>query len=149
MTSRRAARSRRPWHSRSSPRSRARTFLRIRSIIRLARSRSFAAQIPHQAGARSEAESPARHVPARGAASSADALDVAPVVESRTFHAVDDDLSAVERCGVQRDAAEPLQVVVDPAAAEIEAALAMRRAGADLKTLRRALRRIEELLDDE
>ncbi|HEX2689404.1 MAG TPA: hypothetical protein VHN14_22440 [Kofleriaceae bacterium] len=70
-------------------------------------------------------------------------------MESRTFHAVDDDLSAVERCGVQRDAAEPLQVVVDPAAAEIEAALAMRRAGADLKTLRRALRRIEELLDDE
>jgi hypothetical protein len=32
--------------------------------------------------------------------------------------------------------------------AEIEAALAMRRAGADPKALRRALRRIEELLDE-
>jgi hypothetical protein len=36
-----------------------------------------------------------------------------------------------------------------PVAAELEAALAMRRAGADPKALRRALRRIEELLDDE
>jgi hypothetical protein len=49
-----------------------------------------------------------------------------------------------ERSGVQRDAAEPLQVVADPVAAELEAALAMRRTGADAK----ALRRIEELLDE-
>jgi hypothetical protein len=31
---------------------------------------------------------------------------------------------------------------------ELEAALAMRRAGGDAKALRRALRRIEELLDE-
>jgi len=61
---------------------------------------------------------------------------------------VDDDPSAVEHRGLQRDAAEPLQVVADPIAAELEAALAMRRAGADPKILRRALRRIEELLDE-
>jgi hypothetical protein len=42
---------------------------------------------------------------------------------------------------------KPLQVVADPVAAELEAALALRRPGADPKTLRRALRRIEELLD--
>jgi hypothetical protein len=36
----------------------------------------------------------------------------------------------------------------DPVAAELEAALAMRRTGADAKALRRALRRIEELLDE-
>ena len=54
----------------------------------------------------------------------------------------------MERSGVQRDAAEPLQTVADPVAAELEAALAMRRTGADVKTLRRALRRIEELLDE-
>jgi hypothetical protein len=53
----------------------------------------------------------------------------------------------VERSGVQRDAAEPLQVA-DPVAAELEATLAMRQTGADAKTLRRALRRIEELLDE-
>lgn len=70
-------------------------------------------------------------------------------MESRTLHAVDEDLSAVEHRGVQRDAAEPLQVVGDPVAAEFEAAMAMRRAGAAPKALRRALRRIEELLDDE
>ena len=70
-------------------------------------------------------------------------------MESRTLHGLDDDLSAVEHRGVQRDAAEPLQVVTDPVAAELEAALTMRRAGADPKALRRALRRIEELLDDE
>jgi hypothetical protein len=56
--------------------------------------------------------------------------------------------SSVERSGVQRDAAEPLQVVADPVAAEIEAALALRRSGTDPKALRRALRRIEELLDE-
>jgi len=54
----------------------------------------------------------------------------------------------VERSEVQRDAAEPLQTVADPVAAELEAVLAMRRSGADAKALRRALRRIEELLDE-
>jgi hypothetical protein len=40
------------------------------------------------------------------------------------------------------------QAVADPVAAELEAALALRRTGADPKALRRALRRIEELLDE-
>ena len=44
---------------------------------------------------------------------------------------------------MQRDAAEPLQVVADPVEAELEAALALRRSGADPKAVRRALRRIE------
>jgi hypothetical protein len=50
--------------------------------------------------------------------------------------------------GVQRDAAEPLQVVADAVAVELEAALELRRTGADPKALRRVLRRIEELLDE-
>jgi hypothetical protein len=54
----------------------------------------------------------------------------------------------VERSGTQRDAAEPLQTVADPVAAELENALALRRSGADPKALRRALSRIEELLDE-
>jgi hypothetical protein len=54
----------------------------------------------------------------------------------------------VERSGPQRDAAEPLQTVADPVGAAIEAALALRRAGADPKAIRRALRQIEELLDE-
>jgi hypothetical protein len=54
----------------------------------------------------------------------------------------------VERSGAQRDAAGPLQDVADPVAAAIEAALALSRSGADPKALRRALRRIEELLDE-
>jgi citrate lyase beta subunit len=36
----------------------------------------------------------------------------------------------------------------DPVLAELEAALELRRTGADAKALRRALRRIEELLDE-
>jgi hypothetical protein len=36
----------------------------------------------------------------------------------------------------------------DPVLAEFEAALKLRRAGADPRALRRALRRIEELLDE-
>lgn len=39
-------------------------------------------------------------------------------------------------------------VTADPVIAELEAALALRRAGAEAKILRRALRRIEELLDE-
>jgi hypothetical protein len=64
--------------------------------------------------------------------------------ESRTLHEVDDDPSAVEHRGLQRDAADPLQVVADLVTAELEAALAMRRTGVDPNALRRALRRIEE-----
>ena len=67
---------------------------------------------------------------------------------SRALRLVDGPSSAVERSEVQRDAAEPLQTVADPVAAELEAALELRRAGADAKALRRALRRIEELLDE-
>jgi len=48
----------------------------------------------------------------------------------------------------QWSAAEPLETVADPVAAEFEAALALLRTGADPKALRRALRRIEELLDE-
>ena len=69
-------------------------------------------------------------------------------MESRGLRIVDGASSAVERSGVQRDAAEPLQIVADPVAAELEAALELRRTGADPKALRRALRRIEELLDE-
>lgn len=54
----------------------------------------------------------------------------------------------MDRSGTQRDAAEPLQTALDPVAAELEAALLLRWAGADPKTLRRVLRRIEELLDE-
>jgi hypothetical protein len=56
--------------------------------------------------------------------------------------------SALERSGVQRDAAEPLQAIADPVAAEREAALALRPSCAEPKALRRALRGIEELLDE-
>jgi hypothetical protein len=54
----------------------------------------------------------------------------------------------VDRSGPQRDSAEPLQTVADPVAAELEAALALRRSGVDAKALRGALRRVEELLDE-
>jgi hypothetical protein len=54
----------------------------------------------------------------------------------------------VERSGTQPDAAAPLQTVADPVAAELETALALRRAGADPKALRRALHKIEQLLDE-
>ena len=45
---------------------------------------------------------------------------------------------------MQRVAAESLQTVADPVAAELEAALELRRAGGDARALRRILRRIEE-----
>ena len=70
------------------------------------------------------------------------------MMESRALRIVDGASSALERSGTQRAASEPLQVVADPIAAELEAAVALRRAGADPKALRRALRRIEELLDE-
>jgi len=64
------------------------------------------------------------------------------------FAWVDGAPSAVERSGTQRAAAERPQAVADPIAAALEAAPALRRSGADPKALRRALRRIEELLDE-
>jgi hypothetical protein len=69
-------------------------------------------------------------------------------VESRALRLVEGTTNAVDRSGPQRAAAEPLQGVADPVAAELEAALALRRSGADPKTLCRALRRIEERLDE-
>ncbi|HEX7840825.1 MAG TPA: hypothetical protein VF469_25280 [Kofleriaceae bacterium] len=69
-------------------------------------------------------------------------------MESRALRLVEGTTNAVERSGPQRDAAEPLQTVADPVAAVLEAALALRRSGADPKALRRALRLIEELLDE-
>jgi hypothetical protein len=69
-------------------------------------------------------------------------------MESRALRLVDGAGNALERSETQRDAAEPLQTVADPVAAELEAVLEMRRTGADPKALRRALRRIEELLDE-
>ena len=70
------------------------------------------------------------------------------MTQSRGLRLVDGASNAVECSGVQRDAAEPLQVVADPVAAELEAALALRRTGADAKALRRALLRAMELLDE-
>jgi citrate lyase beta subunit len=67
---------------------------------------------------------------------------------SRALRLVDGPPSDVERSESQRDDAKPLQAVADPVAAELETALALRRSGAALKALRRALRRIEELLDE-
>jgi hypothetical protein len=70
------------------------------------------------------------------------------MTQSRALRLVDGASSAVERSGAQRDAAEPLQAVADPIAEALETALALRCSGADAKALRRALRRIEELLDE-
>ena len=69
-------------------------------------------------------------------------------MESRALRLVDGTTNAVGRSGTQRAAAEPLQAIADPVAVALEAALALRRSGADPKALRRALRRIEELLDE-
>jgi hypothetical protein len=63
---------------------------------------------------------------------------------SRALRLVNGSPNDVERSGVQRVDAEPLQAVADPVAVELE----LRRTGADAKALRRALRRIEELLDE-
>ena len=70
------------------------------------------------------------------------------MTQSRALRIVDGASNAVDRSGAQRDAAEPLQAVADPVEAELEVVLALRRSGADPKALRRALRRIEELLDE-
>jgi hypothetical protein len=56
--------------------------------------------------------------------------------------------SIAERHGEAVDRSEAATAAADPVIAELEAALAMRLAGADAKALRRMLRRIEELLDE-
>ena len=48
----------------------------------------------------------------------------------------------------EQHGAPTVLVTADPVVAELEGALALRRSGADARTLRRALRRIEELLDE-
>lgn len=47
-----------------------------------------------------------------------------------------------------RHGAPAVPVTADPVVAELETALALRRSGAEAKTLRRSLRRIEERLDE-
>lgn len=56
--------------------------------------------------------------------------------------------SVAEYHGASADRSELATAGADPVIAELEAALAMRLAGADAKTLRRVLRWIEELLDE-
>jgi len=48
----------------------------------------------------------------------------------------------------ERHGAPAILVTADPVVAELEGALALRLHGADAKILRRALRRVEELLDE-
>jgi hypothetical protein len=61
----------------------------------------------------------------------------------RSLRLVDGAPSVTEQHG-----APTVLMTADPVVAELEAALALRRAGAEAKILRRALRRIEELLDE-
>jgi hypothetical protein len=75
-------------------------------------------------------------------------LHDAPLDESRALRPVPAEMIASEPSGSQVDRGEPATAAVDPVAAELNAVLAMRKAGADAKALRRALRRIEELLDE-
>lgn len=56
--------------------------------------------------------------------------------------------SVAEHRGETADRSEAATAAADPVIAELEAALAMRLAGADAKALRRVLRRIGELLDE-
>jgi hypothetical protein len=56
--------------------------------------------------------------------------------------------SVAEHRGEAADRSEAVTAAADPVIAEPEAALAMRRSGADPKALRRLLHRIEELLDE-
>lgn len=57
-------------------------------------------------------------------------------------------LLAAESYNTPADRSEAATDAEDPVVAELEVALAMRLAGADAKALRRARRRIEELLDE-
>jgi hypothetical protein len=56
--------------------------------------------------------------------------------------------SVAEHHGATADRSELATAAADPVITELEAALAMRLAGADDRALRRVLRRIEELLDE-
>jgi hypothetical protein len=72
------------------------------------------------------------------------ALHDAPGKEVREVPAVSAAPSIAEHRGETADRSEAATVAADPVVGELEAALAMRQAGADAK----ALRRIEELLDE-
>jgi hypothetical protein len=75
-------------------------------------------------------------------------LHDAPRDEVRELRAVPGAPSDAEQRGAPADRSEFATGGTDPVLAELEAALAMRLAGADAKALRRLLRRIEELLDE-
>jgi hypothetical protein len=75
-------------------------------------------------------------------------LHDAPGKEIREVPAVPGAPSVVEHRGEAADRSEAGTAAADPVVAELEAALAMRLAGVEPKVLRRALRRIEELLDE-
>jgi hypothetical protein len=75
-------------------------------------------------------------------------LHDAPGKEVREVSSVPAAPSGAEHRGATADRSEPATAAADPVLAELEAALAMRLAGAEPKVLRRVLRRIEELLDE-
>jgi len=75
-------------------------------------------------------------------------LHDAPHEEVREVRAVPGAPSDAEQRGALADRSEFATAAADPLIAELEAALAMRLAGADPKALRCVLRRIEELLDE-
>jgi hypothetical protein len=66
----------------------------------------------------------------------------------RSLQVVPDGPTSADPRGAPADCGEPVTGAADPVAAELKVALAMWEAGADAKTLRRALRRIEEMLDE-
>ncbi len=71
-------------------------------------------------------------------------LHDAPGKEIREVPTLPGAPSVAEHHGATANRSEPATAVADPVIAELEAALAMRLAGADDK----ALRRVEELLDE-
>ena len=75
-------------------------------------------------------------------------LHDAPGKEVREVRAAPVAPSVAEHHGAAADRSELGTAAADPVVAELEAALAMRLAGADAKALRCVLRRIEELLDE-
>ena len=75
-------------------------------------------------------------------------LHDAPDKEIREVPAASAAPSVAEYRGEAANRSEAATAAPDPVMAELEAALAMRLAGAEPKVLRRVLRRIEELLDE-
>lgn len=75
-------------------------------------------------------------------------LHDAPGKEIREVPAAPGAPSVAEHRGETADRSEAATAAADPVIAELEAALAMRLAGADAKALRRVLRRIDELVDE-